>query len=405
LTRQGNPAWAGQERDGVVPIRPDDLFYGARSGDVQPDWLDTSKIAIPQADEQQRLLVNMIVTMSADRKPLPRFWYLPRGEKAVVVMTGDDHAVGGTAGRFDRYKALSPAGCNVAAWECIRGTSYLYPASQLTNAQAAAYEAEGFEVSFHPQTGTPCANWTPASLRNDYTTQLNQFRNKYTSVPSPVTNRTHCVAWSDWLTMAKVELENGSRLDLNYYHYPGPWIGAKPGFMTGAGFPMRFVDTDGTMIQEYMAHTFMTDESGQSFPSTIDALLDGAVGPNGYYGAFTANMHTDLVDSPGSDAIIASAKARSVPVITARQLLTWTDGRDASTLRTFAWDGTALTFNVSAAAGTTGLELLVPRVSGGKTVSAVTRGAAAVPFTVTTIKGIEYAIVPAATGSYRVSYS
>ena len=50
-------------------------------------------------------------------------------------------AVGGTAGRFDHYKALSPAGCNVATWDCIRGTSYLYPASQLTNAQAAAYEA------------------------------------------------------------------------------------------------------------------------------------------------------------------------------------------------------------------------------------------------------------------------
>ena len=29
-TRQGNPAWAGQERDGVSGIRPDDLFYGAR---------------------------------------------------------------------------------------------------------------------------------------------------------------------------------------------------------------------------------------------------------------------------------------------------------------------------------------------------------------------------------------
>ena len=26
-TRQGNPAWAGQERDGVVGIRPDDMFY------------------------------------------------------------------------------------------------------------------------------------------------------------------------------------------------------------------------------------------------------------------------------------------------------------------------------------------------------------------------------------------
>ena len=128
-TRQGNPAWVGQERDGVVPIRPNDLFYGAAAGDVQPDWLDTAKIAIPQADEQQRLLANLIVTMARDRKPLPRFWYLPRGEKAAIVMTGDDHAFGGTAGRFDQYKAASPAGCSSSLWECVRCTSYIYPAN------------------------------------------------------------------------------------------------------------------------------------------------------------------------------------------------------------------------------------------------------------------------------------
>ena len=29
--------------------------------------------------------------MNADKKPLPRFWYFPRGEKAVVIMTSDDH--------------------------------------------------------------------------------------------------------------------------------------------------------------------------------------------------------------------------------------------------------------------------------------------------------------------------
>ena len=75
--------------------------------------------------------------MNADRKPLPRFWYFPRSEKAVVVMTGDDHASGGTGGRFDQYKALSPAGCSVADWECVRGTSYIYPNSPLTDAQAA----------------------------------------------------------------------------------------------------------------------------------------------------------------------------------------------------------------------------------------------------------------------------
>ena len=80
-TRQGNPAWAGQERDGIAPIRSDDLFFGASAGDPQPDWVDLDKVAIPQADEQQRLLANLITQMNLDRKPLPRFWYFPRGTR------------------------------------------------------------------------------------------------------------------------------------------------------------------------------------------------------------------------------------------------------------------------------------------------------------------------------------
>ena len=204
-TRQGNPAWVGQERDGVLSIRPDDLFYGAKAGDVQPDWLDINKIGIPQADEQQRLLVNLIVTMAADRKPIPRLWYLPRGEKAAIVMTGDDHAFGGTAGRFDQYKAASPAGCSVAQWGCVRGTSYIYPNSPLTNAQATQYVSEGFEVSVHVSAagGLDCLDWTPTSLTTAYSTQVQQFRAKYTGVPAPATHRLHCVGWADWATQPR----------------------------------------------------------------------------------------------------------------------------------------------------------------------------------------------------------
>jgi hypothetical protein len=61
-TRQGNPAWAGQERDGATPKRSDDLFFGNASSDPQADWIDLNKVAIPQADEQQRLLANLILT-------------------------------------------------------------------------------------------------------------------------------------------------------------------------------------------------------------------------------------------------------------------------------------------------------------------------------------------------------
>ena len=406
LTRQGNPAWVGQDRDGDFPIRPNDLFYGARAGDVQPDWLNTSKIAIPQADEQQRLLANLIVTMERDRKPLPRFGYLPRGEKAAIVMTGDDHGIGGTAGRFEQYRAASPPGCSLALWECVRGTSYLYPSSPLTNAQAAAYVADGFEVALHPTPtgGLGCANWTPASLEFMYFSQLNSFNAKYTSVPPSITSRTHCVAWSDWSTQPLTELAHGIRFDTNYYHHPASWIGGLPGFMTGSGIPMRFANTDGSLVDVYQAHTFMTDEAGQVYPFTVDALLDKAIGPEGYYGVFTVNQHTDQVNSAGSDAIVASALARSVPIVSAKQMLSWIDGRNASAFRSFSWSANTLTFTVSVGAGAAGIQVLLPTQSPAGVLNGVTRGGNAVSFATQTIKGIQYAVFTGTDGAYAATY-
>src|SRR6266581_8592974 len=60
-SRQGNPAWAGQERDTVPPIRSDDLYWPyCLYSTCQPFWVDPSKVAIPQADELQRFLANLI---------------------------------------------------------------------------------------------------------------------------------------------------------------------------------------------------------------------------------------------------------------------------------------------------------------------------------------------------------
>ena len=71
-TRQGNPAWAGQERDGVGGLRSSDLFFGQTPDDPQPDWVNLDKVAIPQADEQQRLLANVLTTMAQDQLPAAR---------------------------------------------------------------------------------------------------------------------------------------------------------------------------------------------------------------------------------------------------------------------------------------------------------------------------------------------
>jgi chitodextrinase len=406
-TRQGNPAWAGQERDGIIPIRSNDLFFGAASGDPRPDWVDLSKIAIPQADEQQRLLANLLTRMG--EAPLPRFWYLPRGLRAAVVMTGDDHARGGTTGRFDRYIELSPAGCSVADWECVRSTSYVYTDGQLTDAQARDYTDRGFEVSLHIATLAPtslqCSNWTPTSLATIFDERMGSFRRKFTSIPSPVTHRMHCVSWSDWATLPKMEGSYGIRLDTNYYAYPGNWIGTRPGFMTGSGLVMRFADTDGTPIDVYQAATQMTDESGQPEPATIDALLDGALGPAGYYGVFTANIHTDTGASAESEAIVGAALARGVPVISAKQLLSWVDGREASSFRALQWTAGTLSFEVDADSRARGLRAMLPVDSGSRSLESIDGPAGAVPFTLRTVKGIDYAVFEAGSGQYAAQYA
>ena len=401
-TRQGNPAWEGQERDGLDPIRSDDLFYGAAPGDSQPDWINLTKVTIPQADEQQRLMANLMLHMNYDRKPLPRFWYFPHSHKAVVIMTGDDHANGGTGGRFDQHRASSPSGCSVNDWECVRSTSYIYPGSPLSDAAAAAYMAEGFEVALHVNTG--CANYTPASLESFYSEQLDMFAAEYPSIPSPSTNRTHCIAWSDYTTQAKVELDHGIRLDTTYYYYPPSWVANRAGFFTGSGMPMRFADPDGSLIDVYQATTQMTDESGQAYPFTANSLLDKALGPEGYYGAFTANMHTDHAELPDADALLVSALSRGVPVISSRQMLIWLDGRNASSFGSISWSGSALSFTINAGTGTGGLQVMVPTAASTGSLISLARDNTLVSYATAIIKGREYAFAPATPGTYKATY-
>lgn len=411
LTRQGNPAWAGQNRDGQPgPERSDDLFFGDAAGDAQPDWVDLSKVSIPQADEQLHLLTNIITQYNLHQSPLPRFWFLPSGKKAAVVMTGDDHGNGGTIGRFNQYLSLSGTHNNptdVADWKAIRGSSYIFPNTPITNTEAMAFTAQGFEIGLHLNTG--CANFTPTSLENDFTAQLSQMTANFPGIPATGTHRTHCIAWSDWATMAKKEVANGIRLDVNYYYWPGAWVQDRPGMFTGSGMPMRFADTDGTLIDCYQVTTQLTDESGISYTAHINSLLDKATGPEGFYGVFCANMHTDVNGSNstnGSDAIINSAIAHDIPVVSAKQMLTWLDGRNSSTFTDIDFNGTTLSFTITTNTAARNLKAMLPvSANGSKQLQSLLHNSTAVPYTIETIKGIQYAFFDAQNGNYSATYA
>jgi hypothetical protein len=403
-THQGNPAWSGQERLAIPPMRAEDLFFGNASFDPQRDWVDLTNVQIPQADEQQRLLVNLIEYMNSRIMPLPRFWYLPSGFKAAVVMTGDDHNNGGTIGRFNSYLAASAPNCSLADWQCVRGTSYMWDATPITDAQAAAFVAQGFELALHVDTSPTCTNWTAAELTSAYSVELDTFSRAWPSVPAPVTHRMHCISESDYDTQPQVERLFGIRFDTNYYYWPSSWMQDLPGLFTGSGMPMRFADRNGNTIDVYQAATQIPDEDTWTYPDVIDTLLDNAIGPLGYYAVITTNMHTDFNPSPGSDAIVSSAQARGVPIVTSLQMLTWVDGRNTSSFSSLAWSGGTLSFAINVGAGARNLEAMLPANSQAGGLTSITNNGGQVPFTFQTIKGVTYAVFSAAAGSYQAAY-
>ena len=173
---------------------------------------------------------------------------------------------------------------------------------------------------------------------------------------------------------------------------------------TGSGMPQRFADTDGSLIDVYQAATQLTDESGIDYAAHIAALLDGALGQQGYYGVFTANMHTDSSDHPGANAIVAGAKARGVPVVSAAQMLTWLDGRNGSSFQGLDFTSNLLRFSIQRAAGANGLQAMLPVTGPTGEFTGVTRGGAAVPTTARTVKGVDYRVFDATAGDYVATY-
>ena len=170
---------------------------------------------------------------------------------------------------------------------------------------------------------------------------------------------------------------------------------------------MRFADLDGSMIDVYQATTQMTDESGQSYPLHIDTLLDNAIGPEGYYGVFTTNMHTDSASHAGRgrDRRLR-AQSRDVPVVSARQMLEWLDGRNDSSFDERRVERQQPRASRSPRRGLErpagdGADAARPSASSPASPATAHRSTT----TTRTIKGTEYAFIDAAAGSYAATYA
>lgn len=390
LSRQGNPQWADEERDGFSPRRPNDLFY--------PDFVDLNNANVPQADELQRLFAN--ITVLAAAQPAPRFWYLPGERRAAVIMAGDDHDTqGGTRGLFDRLSRESPAGCSFDNWTCLRATAYLTPPTKLAPALAEQYAKLGFEIGVHVDSG--CRDRATPQLAKIIDDQMAGFRRRYPNLPPQQTLRVHCIVWNGWVDVPRIERRNGIRLEMNYYYWPPKWIKRRPGFMTGSGLPMPYVDENGRVLDIYQAATQLVNEDGVPQEYAVSVMLDRALGADQFFAAL--GTHFDYTDQFAS-RIIAAAEARGVALVTAHQMLTWLDGRNNSLFDDVRWNDDRLSFRIELHHGAAGASVMLPESFAQKQLVSVMCSGLERPLTWQVIKGIDYGFYQAVPGDCEARY-
>lgn len=386
--RQGNPAWADQERDGLEGIRAADMYVG---------WIDLDRLRVAQADEQQRLLANLASAPRPDTRPVPRLWYFPAGADSVLVATGDAHAtpayaIADVLGRVERHggrmtiyyepprSAFWRQLIRRARWRIadlpVVGPYLANPTGFPSPSQVAAWRSHGHEFALHP------AGRGGSRLSGEW----RRFTSRGYAPVSP-TVRTHQVLWQGWVDTAREQAEIGFRMNLDSYQVGpafrragGDW---PAGFFTGSGLPMRFVDEKGRILKIYQQASQLVDEhwmdlgwKGQANLSPEEAitasrlLLQDAV--TTAPAAIAAQFHVDPFVHEGEhrrraaawlEGTLDSAVELGIPILSAAEWLHFVEVRNDTHFRELTWDNSTdrLSFRIeSLRAPGIELTLMVP---------------------------------------------
>jgi hypothetical protein len=163
---------------------------------------------------------------------------------------------------------------------------------------------------------------------------------------------------------------------------------------------MPFTRRDGSILDVYQSATHLVNENGVPHDEGILYKLDRALGPEQYFGAFVT--HYDF--SKGyAQRLIELGRERDVAMITAQQLLTWLDARNASEFKDVMWDGTTLSFQVTVDENAKNAYAALPSRFQGMEISRVACGDT-LKVTTEEIKGLQWAFFPAATGTCTATY-
>jgi hypothetical protein len=409
-TRQGDPALSGVDRDGLPPVRTEDVFYND---------IDLTRVRYPHADFLMRLFGRAVHDLLADAFPLPRLWYFPNTKRTLLIATSDTHGLNGADNTAQLISAVEARQGHLTTYI----THYVTPASA---AQITAWRANGHEFGLHPY-----AYMDSVSLAQGFTASADWFDAQGWGTPS-ATVRNHQIEWLGWTDAVDIAAANGIGLDVSFYTW-GPAVYTNDilpngqrrqahGYINGSGLPMRFVSTAGTLSSVYQQTTSLIDEQmlaetgsysenltpAEALDVTRQLVNDSQAGG---YSALATQFHADVYPfgevRPWVDGTLDYAASLGVPIWTAEHLLTYTAARAATVLGTPSWNSSTrrASFNVSVPAGAESQSVYLPASYNSRLVSTVTVDGTAVPFSTQTITGrstLFFDVSPRSNGGARL---
>ncbi len=414
VTRQGNPAHAGMEKDGINGIRAMDLFTGG--------WVDTSLNSLNQADEQMHLFSHVIENLAGKRNPLPRLWYFPDTLSCLAVLDND----GEESGEAD----YEPQFRDVDALDA-KMSLYVKETDKVSRNWADRWTRRGFEIAGHPDDTRQAVQPNWKGMDSALAVMNRAIRTSFGITCKTVVN--HWFVWCgndstgkpDLAAQARLEARHGIQMDANYAHYDmqssqGNHYLGTPGYnqgnFTGSGLVMKYGDATGKVVPVYQRFNavydqeYMEEKDPEGYFACFKGLVDRSLG-KGIYSIVSIKSHNDeyFFSKEPLSRMLSYAKSKQVPVWTALELLQFLQMKDQATFSEFRWMGDSMTFTLNSILHVDhGLTVMIPASPEGRKIHSILLDNQPVTVNLKSVKGTSYAFVTAAPGrshQFEVQFS
>jgi hypothetical protein len=330
LLRQGNRFLLKNDRE---IDRANFLFEGL---------IDKGKECIPQADIHLKLFGNIVLL--ASKTILPRLWYFPDDNDALLLLTGD-----GEFTSIETYKRQ----LHIILKHRGTITYFLMNDSPINRRFYKKYLNRGIDFSIHPDAVT-----VKKDYKKEFIDHFYDFRARYGKYP--LTVRNHRVFHFGYVEPAKLWAKFGIKMNFNYMIADG-------NYLTSSGLPMRGIDEDGNILNIYSQLTQITDKRvmysnktlNERCRVTIQRLMDAK---NYFNTVVTLLMHPAHIDTTREwlEYTLQFCNQQNITIVNARQWCEFWESRENCRIYDVILERERLTFKIRSRKKVEKVTIMIP---------------------------------------------